>query len=329
MNRWFFRLLLLAVCFAALPLRTPAPLIYRAGEGWSYEPVGGAKWTRTRAKDQLAVAQEAFDKKDYKMAIKASRRTVRTWPLSDYAAQAQFLLASAYEAKGMDERAFKEYQKLLEKYPKSDQYNEVLRRQFVIANRYLGGKWFKLWGYIPFFPSMDKTSDMYEKVIKSGPYSTVAPQSQLNIGAAREKQSDYGAAVKAFEKAADRYHDQDKVAAEAMYRAALAYRKQAKAAEYDQSIAGKAIATFNDFITLYPSEARVPQAQNYIVLLRTEQARGAYIIARFYEKKKYWDGALVYYNEAVLKDPGSKYAEESKRRIETIRKQHPRQTAQN
>ena len=48
--------------------------------------------------------------------------------------------------------------KLLEKYPKVENYDEVLQRQFVIANRYLGGQWFKLWGYVPFFPSMDKTS---------------------------------------------------------------------------------------------------------------------------------------------------------------------------
>ena len=42
--------------------------------------------------------------------------------------------------KSQDERAFKEYQKLLEKYPKVRTTEEVLQRQFVIANRYLGGR---------------------------------------------------------------------------------------------------------------------------------------------------------------------------------------------
>jgi hypothetical protein len=40
-----------------------------------------------------------------------------------------------------------------------------VKRQFIIANRFLAGQWFKLWGYIPFFPSMDKTSEMYAKII--------------------------------------------------------------------------------------------------------------------------------------------------------------------
>ena len=44
----------------------------------------------------------------------------------------------------------------------------------------------------------------------------------------------------------DVYHEQKQVAADALYRAAEAYYKQAKTAEYDQSVSGKAIATFSD-----------------------------------------------------------------------------------
>ncbi|MBI2950307.1 MAG: outer membrane protein assembly factor BamD [Verrucomicrobia bacterium] len=329
MKRWLVRLSIIGICWFALPREVPAPLVYRAGEGWTYEPVGGGKWTRTRAKDQLEVAQTAFDQKDYSLALKAARRTVRVWPLSDYAPQAQYLLGRCYEAKRQDERAFKEYQRVLEKYPKIANYDEILNRQYEIANRYLGGQWFKLWGHVPFFPSMEKTSAMYEKVIRNGPYSEVAAQAQMNIGAAREKQSEYPLAVKAYERAADKYHDQKNVGADALYKAGLAYRKQAKAAEYDQSVAGQAISTFTDFMTLYPNDSRVPEAQKIVQELKTEQARGSVEIARFYEKKKLWQGALVYYNEAVSKDPNSSYAKEAKRRIEEINKRTVKRTAQN
>ena len=329
MKRWMLRLALVFLCVLALPRETPAPLTYRAGEGWTYEPVGGGKWTRTRAKDQLEVAQTAFDQKDYSLASKAARRTVRTWPMSDYAPQAQYLVGRCYEAKGQDERAFKEYQKVLEKYPKIANYDEILQRQYQIANRYLGGQWFKLWGHIPFFPSMEKTSLMFENVIKNGPYSEVAPQAQMSIGTAREKQSDFPMAVKAYERAADKYHDQKEVAADALFKAGLAYHKQAKAAEYDQSVAGHAISTFTDFITLFANDPRVPEAQEIIQELRTEQARGAVEIARFYEQKKQWQGALVYYNEAVNKDPNSRFAAEAKRRIAEINRRTAKQTAQN
>jgi outer membrane protein assembly factor BamD len=312
-----------------LAVNTPAPLVYREGEGWSYEsPSGGGKWTRTRAEDQLQVAQQAFDAKDYRLALKAAKRTVRLWPFSDYAPQAQYLVGRSYEERKQDERAFKEYEKLLQKYPKTANYEEVLDRQYQIANRFLAGQWFKLWGYIPFFPSMDKTVEMYQKLIKNGPYSDVAPSAQMNIGTAREKQSDYSQAVKAYETAADRYHDQKKVAADALYKAGQAYVKQAQTAEYDQNVAGQAIATFNDFIALYPNDERVKEARELISTLKTEQARGSFLVARFYEKKKHWDGALVYYNEVLIRDPQSKYADLARQRIEDIKRKNTKQTAQ-
>jgi len=323
----FVRALLVAVCLLALPFRASAPLIYRPGEGWTYEPVGGeGKWQQPRAKDQMEVAQAAFDKKAYSLALKAAIRVVKVWPLSDYAPRAQYLVARCYEATGKDEKAFKAYQTLLEKQPKIPNFDEILQRQFVIANKFLAGKWFKLWGYIPFFPSMERTAKMYGDIVKSGPYSPVAPQAQLSIGTACEKEKsfgfkspDYPAAIAAYDTAADRYHDQPKVASDAIFRAGLAYQKEAQTPDRDQSSAVHAIAKFTDFIALYPNDPRVPRAQKIIGSLKGDQARGCFDIARFYEKRKKWDGARVYYNEVLLLDPNSPYATEARQRIDRLR----------
>ena len=161
---------------------------------------------------------------------------------------------------------------------------------------------------------------MYETVIKNGPYSEVATKAQLNVGAVREKQSDFPQAIKAYERAADRYNDQEKVSSEAMFKAGLAYTKQAKTAEYDQNVASQAIATFTDFSTLHPDDARVPEAQKKIEILRAEQARGSFEIAKFYEKGGKMNGALIYYNEVIVKDANSKYAAEARQRIDEIKK---------
>lgn len=315
------RFLLILTFLLAFPFRSPAPLIYRPGEGWTYEAYGSeGKWRRTRAKDQLDVAQAAFDKKDYGLSLKAARRVVKVWPLSDYAAQAQNLVARSFDAKGNSEKAFKEYQRLIEKNPRGGSYDEVVKRQLEIADQFLAGKWFKLWGVIPFFPSMEKTAEMYEKVVKNGPFSDVAPEAQLKVGAAREKQKNFPMAAKAYELAADRYHDRPQVASEALFRQGLAYEQQAQKAEYDQNTAGQSIAAFTDFMTLYPDDQRVNQAQQIIAELKTEQAAGNYKIARFYDKRNKWDGAKIYYNEVVLTDPNSPYAAEARERIDQLNK---------
>jgi outer membrane protein assembly factor BamD len=321
MNRRLAFFCLVTACIALFPLRAPAPLVYTPGEGWTYESVGGGgKWRRLRAKDQLDVAQAAFAKRDYGLALKAARHLVKTWPLSDYAPQAQYLVGRCYEAAHKDEKAFDQYQKILEKYPKSEKVKDVLERQYEIACRFLNGQWFKLWGYIPFFPSMDRTAGMFEKIVKNGPYSDVAPHAQLRIGAAREKQSHLPEAVKAYERAADRYHDRPKIAADAIYHAGLAYQKQAKTAEYDQSMAGQSIAQFTDFVALYPDDPRVPQAQKIMLSLKAEEARGNFETAKYYEKHKKWNGALVYYNEVVLHDPNSPLGTEARERIDAIKR---------
>ncbi|MBC8002045.1 MAG: outer membrane protein assembly factor BamD, partial [Opitutaceae bacterium] len=137
---------------------------------------------------------------------------------------------------------------------------------------------------------------------------------------AREKQEDYPAAVKAYERAADRYNDQKQVSADAIFKAAVAYNKQARTAEYDQNIAAQAVTTFTDFITLYPEDPRVPEALKLIKDMKSEQARGSFSVAQFYEKRFRWAGALIYYNEVLIKDPESKLASDARERIDALKR---------
>jgi outer membrane protein assembly factor BamD len=298
----------------------PAPIIFRPGEGWTYEPVGQArKWERNRAKEQLQAAQEAFEKKDYRTTLKAARRVVRVWPLSDFAGPAQYLIGRAYEERHQDEKAFKEFQRALTKYPKITNYPEIVGRQMAIANRFLGGQWFKLWGYIPFFPSMDRTAGLFDQIVKNGPFHETGPVAQMSIGAAREKQKNFQQAVIAYEKAADTYFDRQPFASDALFKAGIAWNKQSRKAEYDQSTSARAIDTLNQFKALYPNDKRVPDATAVVLELKTEQARGAYETGRFYERYNRYQGAIVYYNEVLIRDPKSPYAEKARARIQALR----------
>lgn len=328
MNRRFIFYFLFVAFTALLSFRAPAPLYYTPGEGWYYEPYGEkANWQRPRAKEQLDVAEQSFTNKNYNVALHAAHRVVRVWPLSDYAPDAEYLIGRCLEVKGKDEAAFNAYQAIIQKYPSSGNFNEILWRQYEIAGRFLDGEFFRLWGMIPLYRSMDQTAKLYSTIVTNGPYSEVAPHAQMQIGAAREKQKDYEAAVKAYETAADRYYNQPNIAADALYREGAAYQKQAATAEYDQGMAGKAIAAYTDFATLYPDDKRVPEAQKAIASLKAVQVAGSFKIAQFYERYKKWAGAVVYYNEVLQLDPNSTYAEPARKKIELLK---PRiQTAMN
>ncbi len=326
MNRRFLFLLLLVAGAMLTPFRAPAPLYYTPGEGWYYEPYGQkADWMRPRAKDQLDVANQAFTNEDYDVTLHAAHRILRIWPLSDYAPRAEYLIGRCLEEKGKDEAAFNAYEAIIQKYPHSDSYEDVLWRQYGIANRFLAGEWFRLWGTIPLYPSMDETAKLFSNIVTNGPYSDVAPHAQLRIGAAREKQKDYPAAVDAYATAADRYYNQPVIAADALYREGVSYQKQASTAEYDQGTAGQAIEAYTDFITLYPDDKRVPVAQKAIAELKSLQVEGNFKIAEFYEQNKVLnveqrrDGALVYYNQVLQLNPNSPFAAQARQRIEQLK----------
>ncbi len=322
MNRRFVVLLLLVGSAMLLPFRAPAPLYYTPGEGWYYEPYGEkADWLRPRAKEQLDVAEQAFTNQNYNVTLHAAHRIIRVWPLSDYAPRAEYLIGRCLEVKGNDEAAFNAYEAIIKKYPHSDSYEDVLWRQYEIAGRFLGGEWFRLWGTVPLYPSMDETARLFSTIVTNGPFSDVAPHAQLHIGAAREKQKDYPEAVNAYATAADRYFNQPAIAADALYREGVAYQKQAATAEYDQGTAAQAIAAYTDFKTLFPNDPRVPDADQAITILKSQQVAGNFKIAQFYEQNKVLnaaqrrDGALVYYNQVLQLDPNSPYAAQARQRI--------------
>ena len=311
---------ILLAALLGLPVKSPAPFIYRPGEGIFYEQVGGAAWIRNPAKAQMELAESSFTRGDFGTALKAARRTMAVWPESDYAPRALYLMGRAYEGLGEDEHAFEQYQKLFDRSPGIENYEEVLGRQLDIAGRFLGGQWSKALGVIPnpFSASTEKAAGMLTNIVKNGPYSAVAPRAQLAIGEALEKQGKFAEAVKAYELAADRYQKKPEIVAEATFRSGMAFQKQARKGEYDQSTAGRAIATLTDFVTLYPNDPRVPDAEAVIKELKTEQARGNFEIARFYEARKNIAGALVYFNEVITSDASSAYAEEARKRIEEL-----------
>jgi outer membrane assembly lipoprotein YfiO len=313
-------LFLAVACLLLMVQNSPAPLVFIPGEGWYYENYGeNSKWQRPRAKDQLQVAEDAFKAKDYATTLHAAHRILRIWPLSDYAPRAEYLAGRCLEVDKKDEAAFNAYQNIIEKYPKSGEFNDVLVRQYEIAGHFYDGEWFKLWSLIPLYPSMDETAKLYDKIVNNGPYSEIAPHAQLRVGAAREKQGDYAEAVKAYEVAADRYNDQPDIAADAMYRAGVSWQKQADTAEYDQGAAAKAIASYTDFMTVYPDDKRVPVAQAAIIKLKAEQVRGSFEIAKFYESNHKWAGAVVYYNDVLQLDANSPLAAQARQRIDALK----------
>ena len=301
----------------------PAPLIWRKGEGWSYEK--GGVTTGKNPAEQLELARQLQAKKLYDDAATAYRRLLRRWPTSAAAADARIGLAECLGARGYHYKAFLEYQQLIEKHPNTERFDEILQREFEIGNLFFAGEKHKVWK-LKVFPALDKAIEIFGKVVKNGPYSAVAPQAQFRLGLALEKQKDYIGAVHAYEKLLERYPNHAQAEA-AQYQIGCAYSLEASRAEYDQEAANQAIAGFEDFLTSYPQSDKVPLAEQRRDALKLDQARGLFRIGQFYEKKKEYKAALIYYNEVIEQNPKSDWATAAKDKVARLTSQAAESTS--
>jgi outer membrane protein assembly factor BamD len=307
---WRF-LLLLALLFLVFPKPSPAPLIYQPGEGWTYQ---GAAEIMDNPKDQLELGKKYEGKKNWDDAIASYLYILRKWPTSEQAQEAQYRIGLCREGMRDFYKAFLSYQRAINKWPSHPRFEDMLERMFKIGNLFLAGERQKVWR-IKTLPSMDKTVEIYEGLIRAGPQSKWAPQAQFNIGLAREKQRAYDEAVLAYQKLIDRYPDSLQVET-AYYQIGAAYANASRRAEYDKSAADKAVEAFQEYLARYPQGDKAMEAKRTMAKVRAEQARGLYEIARFYDKQKKSPAALIYYNDLITHFPDSKYTVVAKQRVE-------------
>jgi outer membrane protein assembly factor BamD len=221
------------------------------------------------------------------------------------------------EKDGKLQRAFYEYQALVQKYPRSSEFEAALQAQYNIGKAYLDGKRVDIYG-VPTLPSMSKAQEMFQKIVTNAPYSRVAPLAQYGIGQALEKSGSITATVNAYQQVVDRYPNSD-VAPNAMYQIGYVNFQASRETGYDQTAAVRAQEAFEDFLLRYPNSEKVPQAQDNLKMLQGRKTENSYTIAQFYDKQKNYKAAYVYYNEVVEQQPDSPQAARAKQRMDQIR----------
>ena len=305
---------LVAVFCLILPQRCPAPLVWRKGEGWTYERAGAT--TANTPAAQLELGRKFQAKKDYDHAVGAYRRVIARWPTSSATQDARVGLAESLTALGYLYKGFKEYQLLIDKHPNSPYFDTAIEREYDIASRFLAGAKHKIWRF-RIFGGLDKAAQIFEQVVKNGPFSKVGPDAQFRLGLAYEKQKDYISAVHAYEKLLER-HAKHPLAETAQFEIGWAYRMEAARSEYDQNNANQAISAFSDFLLKYPGSRMAARADDLRAELKQEQSRGLFQIGEFYEKRRNYTAARIYYNEVIEQNPRSEWANTAQRKLTVL-----------
>jgi outer membrane protein assembly factor BamD len=286
---------------------------------WVWTPETN-KWTNPKyavkdaPQEQLQVGMDLYNQKEYKSAIKEFEKLIKHCPLARQAPDAQYHIGLCFEDQGELFKAFKEYQVVVDKYPFSELSGTIVQKQYDIGLKMLEGEGNRN-KFITAVSGGDYDMiEVFRAVIKNAPYGALAAPAQYKIGLYLQEKEMFQESRDEFEKVINDYPDSEWAKA-AKYQIAVSDAKRSTDAQYDQKITQVAIEEFNEFVENYPGAELSGSAKDQIHGLMEKEAENNFVIAQFYEKKKDYKAAKIYYQTVVDDFKNSSWAPKALKKI--------------
>ena len=306
---------LLLVLLLSCVLTPPA----RAGWVWSPQTgwIGPAGAVEDTPEQQLAVAVALFDRQQYDHAHGEFRKLLKAYANSPQAPEAQYYLGRCEEEQGNYYKAFLAYRKTTQVYPSTMRFDEILEREYRIANHFLSGKKRKVFGIAALLPARDKAIEIFEAIVEDGPFSEYGELAQYKLGLAHVALANFEQAVSAFEQVISRYPNSPLVD-DARFQIAMASLKGTFSAGYDQSPTDMAIRELKSFHREYPGSELLEEAEQRTEELRERRAEHEYQVGQFYEGRKRLAAAVTSYETIIDRYAETSWAPKAAERITVL-----------
>src|SRR5262252_616353 len=308
--------LFLIVTLFLLPEFGTASIVFREGEKAKYVPPGEEEMNGNAA-ELYQIGQTAEKEGNPKRAINAYKALVKRHPKDGLASTALYRAAQLQEQTLQYTPAAESYFYVVERYPSSSHFDDAIEGQFRIGEVYLSGKKLKVLG-IPIASALDRAVTIFANVVRTAPYGRYTARAQFNIGMAREKQGANDAAIQAYQAVVDKFPNEP-IAVDAQYQIGYIWFTASQLGTNDAAAANNAKTAFQDFLFHYPKSEKAAQARKNLDILEHKQTSNSSKVAKFYDKQKYYRAAVIYYNEVIRQQPGSKESNEAQKRIDQLR----------
>lgn len=264
--------------------------------------------------EQFNFAKSYYDAKDYLTAYKEFKKLIKFYSDSIQAPEAQYYMGLCLEELEKYYDAYQAYQKIIDKYPFSSRMEDVLQREYIVAQKLLDYKT-NVVGIE--FTGESAAIEIFQKIISNSPYGKYAPASQYKIGLVYKAKGFYQEASQEFQKVVDSYPNSE-WAEPSRFQIALCAAKSSPGPSYDQTLTQEAKDKFDEFIKTHPDAELSDDAREKVAELKEQEAESNYQIGMFYEKQKAYDSAKIYYRYCVKSFPRSEWASKSLDRIKVI-----------
>jgi len=269
-------------------------------------------------KEQYDWAMSFYAAGDYQRAAAEFEKLVKNYEFSEYASKSQYYAGLCYESMGKYYLAFGRYQKAVDNFPHIENLDEILEREFTIANIYATKRSPRLMGN-DIITGADRAIEIYRKVIDNAPYGKHADEALFRLGQVLKKSERYDEAIQEFQRLTDEYPS-SKFYDKAKYEVAWCAYKASLKPDYAGEPTDKAIKAFEDVAASNKDETLSHEAEKTVQRLKDKAAMKSLATAQFYERQKQYPSAVVYYREVADKFPTSSFVSQAKAKIEELEK---------
>lgn len=289
---------------------------------WIWTPKTG-KWVNPKTavkpspKEQFAQALEVYNQKNYEIAKREFKKLLKAYPKSQEAAESQYYLGLIEEAQGNLYEAYKAYQKVIDKYPFSERIQEIIEREYKIAEEFMAGEKRKSMGMA--LPVENPAIEIFTKIIENSTYGPKAGAAQYKLGLVLKGLSRYYEAEEAFNKVISNYPNSEWVEP-AKFQLASCRQAVSRGPDYDRGAASEAKKKFEEFVREHPDVSLSKKAEEHIRDLAEKEAQAQFNTGRFYEKQKAYTAAKIYYDEIINRYPDSLWAARALERLQIMEK---------
>jgi outer membrane protein assembly factor BamD len=272
---------------------------------------------KSTPKEQFEFAKSFYDEKKYDDARREFKKIFKSFPKSFEASESQYYLGLIDEVQGNLYEAYQEYQKVIDKYPFSERIQEIIEREYKIAERFMAGEKRKTMGVV--LPVDNPAIEIFGKVVENSTFGPLAAGAQYKLGLVLKSLTRYYEAEEAFSKVISNYPNSEWVEA-ARFQIASCRAAVSRGVDYDQGSAKEAKDKFEEFVKDHPDAVLSRDAEKTIEQLRKKEAEASYNIGRFYEKQKQYEAAKIYYNEVIDKYSDFDWSTRALERLQVMEK---------
>lgn len=272
------------------------------------------------AAEQLAYAQTLEADGRLRAARRAYNALVHSWHDTREAAKAQMAYSRLLKDAGRHNRAFDQFQYMIEHYPGEYGFVETLENQLALAEKVMNRRYMS-WLFLPGYNAPERALPMLDAVSGNAPRWERTDEVYFLIGQIHEKRRRYSDAVAAYDVVQRRF-PRGPFALEASFRRVYNLRRLALKYPRDEQLVRNALSASTGFLAgpWRNSEYRAT-VQGYLEDLKEMLAGMHYERAIYYDRiARRPDSALLAYRDYISRFPDGGDAAKVRQRIEQLEK---------